>query len=140
MAFTTDQYSWADIDIVMLGKVVTGARGVRYKTSQEKEPVYGRGNKPVALVRGNKSYEGEIKLLQSELEALQAASGTGNDVTDIPAFDIIVAYIPRQGGTQIVTDIIKYCEFKEVEKAMNQGDKFMEITLPFVALDIEKNV
>lgn len=140
MAFTTDQYSWADIDIVMLGKVVGGARGVRYKASQEKEPVYGRGNKPVALVRGNKAYEGELKLLQSELEALQVSVGVGNDIVDIPPFDIVVAYIPRNGGTQIRTDIIKHCEFTEVEKGMDQGDKFMEITLPFVALDIQKGV
>ena len=68
------------------------------------------------------------------------AAGAGKDVTDIPAFDIVVAYLPRQGGTQIVTDIIKHCEFTENEKQMNQGDKFMEITLPFVALDINKNV
>jgi hypothetical protein len=90
--------------------------------------------------RGNKSYEGQIVLLQSELEALKAAAGPGNDLTDIPPFDIVVAYIPRQGGTQIITDIIKHVEFTEVEKSINQGDKFMEVTLPFVALDIEKAV
>ncbi len=125
--------------MVMLGKVVGGARGVSYKVSQEKEPVYGRGNNPVAIVRGNKAYEGEIKLLQSELEALQQAAGRGKDLTDIRGFDIVVAYVPRQGG-QIVTDVLKHCEFIEVEKAMDQGDMFMEITLPFVALKIDKNV
>lgn len=136
----TEQYSWADVDIVMLGKVVTGARGVSYKAAQEKEPIYGRGNKPVAMGRGNKSYEGQVVLLQSELEALKQATGRTSEITDLPPFDIVVAYIPRKGGTQIVTDIIKHVEFTEVEKAMNQNDKFMEVTLPFVALDIESNV
>lgn len=138
--FATEQYSWSDVNIVMLGKVVTGARGVRYKASQEKEPIYGRGSKPVAMGRGNKTYEGELKLLQSELEALQEAAGSGNELTDIAAFDIVISYVPRSGGTQIVTDIIKYAEFTENEKQLNQGDKFMEITLPIVALDIKKNV
>ncbi|MCG8701261.1 MAG: hypothetical protein MI922_24620 [Bacteroidales bacterium] len=137
--FDSKQYDWSNIDIVMLGRPVTGIRGVKYKTSQEKELIYARGNKPVSIGHGNVSYEGELTLLQSELEALQEAAGAGNKITDIAAFDVTVAYIPK-GGSTVVTDIIKNVEFTEYEKGMAQGDKFMEVTMPFVALDIDYNV
>ncbi len=139
MAFNSKEYSWADVEIQMQGRKVVGARGVKYKTSQEKEAIYGSGNEPKAIARGNKSYEGEIELLQSELEALTATAGSGADIVDIVPFDIIVAYAPKDGGA-ITTDIIQFAEFTEVEKGMKQGDKNMEVTLPFIALGIQKNV
>ena len=137
--FNSKEYSWSSIEIVMLGRPVTGIRGITYKASQEKEVIYGRGNKPRAIQHGNKSYEGTISLLQSELEALLLAAGKGKDITDIPAFDIVVAYVPETPGG-IITDIIKNVEFSEIEKALKQGDKFMEIDLPFIALGIEYSV
>lgn len=134
--FNSKEYDWANIEVVMLGKVVGGLRGVTYKASQEKELIYGRGNKPRAVQKGNKSYEGSISLLQSELEALLLTVSKGKNIVDIPAFDIVVAYAPDTAGN-IVTDIIKNVELTEVQKSMKQGDKFMEIELPFIALDIE---
>ena len=139
MAFDSREYAWANIDVVMLGRPVIGLRAVKYKVKKEKEPIYARGNKPVSIAYGNKSFEGEIGLLQSELEALIVAAGKGKNVTDIAPFDITVAYIP-EGGTTVVTDIIKNVEITESEKSSKQGDKFMEVTIPFVALDIEFNV
>lgn len=136
MAFNSKEYDWSNVEVVMLGRPVTGIRGVSYKTSQEKEVVYARGNEPRAIQKGNKSYEGNITLLQSELEALLLTVTKGKSVVDIPAFDIAIAYVP-ENGTEIVTDIIKNCEFTEVEKSMSQNDKFMEIELPFIALGIE---
>ena len=132
-----NEYSWADVEIFLLGKKVTGARGVKFKSAQEKEHIHAAGNNPVGIGRGNKTYEGELKILQSELEALTNAAGTGNDVVDIPPFDIAVAYAPKTGGV-ISSYIIKFAEFTEVEREMNQNDKFAEITLPFIALGIEK--
>ncbi len=139
MTFNSKQYAWVNITVVMMGRIVTGLRGVKYKISQEKEPVYGAGNKPLGIQSGNKAYEGEIVLLQSELEALERAAGTGNDITDLPAFDINISYVDKASGA-IVNDTVKYAELTEAEKGMSQGDKFMEITLPFIALDVAKNV
>jgi hypothetical protein len=138
MPFNSKEYEWSNVEVVMLGRPVTGIRGVSYKASQEKEVVYARGNKPRAIQGGNKSYECKLSLLQSEIEALLQAAGNGYDVTDIPAFDIVVAYAPASGT--IVTDIIKNVEFTEVEKSFKQGDKFMEVELPAIGLDIEFNV
>lgn len=137
MAFNSQEYSWAQVTVVLLGRPLTGIQGVKYKTTQEKTPIYGRGDKPVAIQRGNKSYEGEIKVLQSELEALTKAAGAGNDIQDLEGFDITIAYVSKTGV--IVTDVVKGAEFTEVDKGIDQGATNMEITLPFIALDVEKN-
>lgn len=137
--FNSKEYSWSNVEVVMLGRPVTGIRGVTYKATQEKEVIYARGNKPRAIQHGNKSFDGTIGILQSELEALLVASGAGKNVLDIPAFDIVVAYVP-DGSGDIITDIIKNVEFTEMEKSLNQNDKLMEVELPFIALDIEYNV
>lgn len=139
MTFSSKQYAWSNVEVVLFGRPVTAIRGVKYKASQEKEAVYGAGDRPLSIQTGNKSYEGELTLLQSELEAIQKVVGKDADVMDIPAFDIIVSY-KMEGTSPVVRDVIKFAEFTEVEKSMSQGDKFMEITLPFIALDIQKNV
>lgn len=132
----TEEYAWSDIKVMMLGKIIPGLRSVKYGTKQEKEAIYGTGNKPVAMGRGNKSYTCEVKLLQSELEAIIASGG--GDPTNIPPFDIVIAYVPVS-GLPMKTDVIKHCEFTDVEKASNQGDKFHEITMPVACLDIKYN-
>lgn len=137
MAFNSQQYSWSQVNVVMLGRPLVAIQGVKYKSSQEKTAIYGRGDKPLAIQRGNKSYEGEIKVLQSELEALTKAAGADNDLQDLEPFDITVAYASKTGV--IVTDVIKGVEFTEVDKGIDQGATHMEITLPFIALDVEKN-
>lgn len=139
MTFNSKQYAWANIQVVLFGRVVIGIRAVKYKASQEKEAVYGAGSKPLGIQAGNKSYEGELTLLQNELEAIQRAAGVGNEITDIPAFDIMVSYVDSSSGV-IVNDVVKFAEFTEVEKGMSQNDKFMEITLPFIALDVQKSL
>ena len=72
------EYAWEDFKVYMGGKFVTGLRGCKYKTSQEKEPIYAAGNKPVGMGRGNKKYEASITVLQSELEAIILSSGRYN--------------------------------------------------------------
>jgi hypothetical protein len=131
------QYAWDDYKVMMAGKFVTGIRGFRYKVSQEKDAIYAEGSKPHAMGRGNKSYECEMKVLQSELEAIILSGG--GDPTDIPPFSVVHQYVPKQ-GLPIVVDVIEDVEFKELEKAMEQGAQFMEATLPCVCMNIKFNV
>jgi hypothetical protein len=137
--FDSNEYSWADVQVVMLGRPVTGIRGIRYKISRTKTNIYAKGSDPHSRTRGNKEYEGEINLLQSELEAIQKGLKKGQDITDVKPFDIVVSYAPEDGGS-IVTDILKAVEFTEVEKSLNQNDPFMELTLPLIVGKIQKNV
>ena len=120
----------------MFGREVTRLRSVKYGSKQEKEPIYAAGNKPVAMGRGNKSFNAEIKVLQSELESIIESSG--GDPMDIPPFDIVVAYVPKS-GLPMKTDVIRSCEFSDFEKDSKQGDKSHEITMGIVPLDITYN-
>lgn len=136
--FTSEEYSWSDIEMTMLGRVVIGFRKISYTEKQTKTNIYARGNKPVARTRGNKEYEGSVMLLQSEVESLQAELAAGKSLNDIGPFDITVSYAPASGN--IKTDILKACEFTEITKGMSQGDSNMEIELPIIIGDIDYNV
>lgn len=131
--FNSREYEWSDVSMVVAGRMVTGMRGVSYTASQEKEAVYGKGSKPHAIQRGNKTYSGSIRLLQSELEALEVAAG--GDALDV-SFNIVVSYGNPSKGDLVSTDLLKGCEITEIPKTLNQNDKFMEIELPIVMLDV----
>lgn len=132
--FNSKQYAWSSVKLFMFGRFITGLRGIEYGVKKEKEPVYGAGDEPLSLQPGNKSYEGSLTLLQSELEAISAAAKKLGfaDVTDLPGFTITVSY--GNAGQAISTDTLKGVEFTEEKKGMKQGDKFMEIDLPIAFL------
>lgn len=135
--FNSREYEWNDIRVNVGGRDIVGLLAVSYTESQEKEVVYARGNKPLRVQRGNKSYKGEITILQSELEALKIGSGK-NSLLDIN-FNITIGYVPAD-NLVIVTDQCKGCEFTEIEKGMKQGDKNAEIKLPFIFIDLKSNI
>lgn len=136
MNFNSKEYEWSDVTVVMAGRSVTGIRGISYTPAQEKEALYAKGNKPRAIQRGNKSYSGNVTILQSELDALTKAAG--GDILDI-SVDLIVAYGNPSKGDVIKTDRLVGAEFTEVPTGMNQNDKFMEIQLPIIMLDVIKD-
>lgn len=136
MQFNSREYEWADVNVVMANRLVTGIRGVSYTSSQEKEALYAKGNKPHAIQRGNKSYTGSIKLLQSELEALERAAG--GDALDA-SFNVVVTYGNPTKGDVVKVDLLKTCEITEIPKSLNQNDKFMEIELPLIIMDVVKD-
>jgi hypothetical protein len=132
--FSTKQYSWSSVKLFLFGRLVTGLRAVEYSVKKEKEPIYGAGEEPLSIQSGSKSYEGNITLLQSELEAIIAAAKKLGyaDITDIPGFNIQITY--ANPGDIPVTDSLIGVEFTEEKKSLKQGDKFMEIELPIVFL------
>ena len=67
----TREYEWSDVNVIVAGRPVTGIRGVKYSSKQEKELLHAKGNKPIGIQHGNKTYEGELTLLQSEYEAMK---------------------------------------------------------------------
>lgn len=128
----TREYEWSDVNVVMAGRPVAGLRGVKYSAKQEKELLHAKGNKPHSVQRGNKTYDGEITLLQSEYEALKQACG--GDILDA-SMDIVAAYGNPSAGDVITTDILVGVEFTEDTTEWKQGDKFQEKTLPFLFID-----
>ena len=134
--FNSREYEWADLTLLLGGKDLTGIRGIKYTIKQVKEVVYGKGNMPIAIQKGNKSIEGEITILQSELETMRLQSGT-KSILDLQ-LDGVVCYGNPANGDVLVTDVVQGIQFTEEPKELKQGDKFMEITLPFIALRVTK--
>lgn len=128
----TREYEWSDVAVVMAGRLITGLRGVKYSAKQEKELLHAKGNKPHSIQRGNKTYDGEITLLQSEYEALKQACG--GDILDA-SVDVVAAYGNPSAGDVVTTDVLVGVEFTEDNTEWKQGDKFQEKTLPFLFID-----
>ncbi len=132
--FDSKEYEWSDITLMLGGRDLTGIRSIKYGTKQEKEAVYGKGNKAKTIQRGNIAAEGEIGVLQSELETLRAA-GTGSILN--LRLDAVVGYGNPSNGDTLIFDKVLGVEFTEDIKEIKQGDKFMEGKLPFIALDVK---
>lgn len=131
--FNSREYEWSNVKLFALGRFITGLQGVSYTAKQEKEYIYGVGSEPRAIQHGNRSYEGELKILQSELEALITAAPS-KDLLALQ-FDIVVSYATKD-NTQIINDTLKACEFSEIPKGIEQNDKMMEVTLPIIFLGV----
>jgi hypothetical protein len=129
--FNSKEYEFADITIFLGNKDVTGIRGIKYTEKIEREPLYAKGRHPHSIQSGNVSYEGEITLTQSELEVLTAA-GNGSVLNLVT--DAVITYGNASNGDTLITDKMIGMQFTESTKGMKQGEKFMETSLPFIAL------
>jgi hypothetical protein len=142
MAFDSREYEFADIKVSMLGIELSGLRGLTYKKSQEKELVYGAGNQPKAIQRGNKKYEGTLMLLKSDYDLLNLAARSAGyeDLTDVPGrlIDVTCVYQKSDDAAQLSVDTLQNLEFTEFEDGQKQGDKFKEISLPFIFLRLKQ--
>jgi len=136
MAFDSREYEFADLTLTLGGTDITGFRGIKYTVKQEKAVVYGKGNLPLKIQKGNYSFEGEITLLQSELETLISSSTDGSILS--LQLDAIVTYGNATKGDVLITDALQGIQFTEESKEMKQGDKFMEVKLPFIFLRKKK--
>lgn len=132
MAFNSRQYEWADLTVILGGKDLTGIRGVKYSEKAEKEAVFAKGRHAHSIQTGNVTVEGEITVLQSELEALEIAGG--GSILGL-SVDLIVAYGNPANGDYMAVDRLVSISFTESPKEFKQGDKFMECSLPFIAIN-----
>ena len=141
--FNSSEYAFKDLEVLQLGRPIVRLLNIKYKVDHEKEPIYGRGDEPLQIQRGNKKYSGELEIGQSELEAMiinakKNVKGEGYiGVTDLPPFDISICY--NKNGV-LVRDIVRSVDITEVEKGMKQGDKDMICKLPFISLGIDFNI
>jgi hypothetical protein len=134
------EFEFADMQVNIFGLNLTGLRGLMYKKTQEKELLYGQGNQPRSIQRGNKKYDGTLTVLQSDLDLMnRAARAAGrDDVTDVPGKDITITCVYQQVDGLIKTDTFIGVEFMDFEQGMKQGDKHKEVALPFVCLRMKQ--
>ncbi len=131
--FNSKEYNWAQVQVFKDGKLLTKITGIKYSIKKEKEYLYAKGEDPHAIQSGNKSYEGEITLLQSHLEAFLLDLAPDEDLTDYPPFTMVVGYVPKN-SLKITTHVLSSVEYTEDTRETKQGDKQMEITLPIMFL------
>lgn len=137
MAFNSREYEWADVTVIIGGKDMFGIRGVKWTRKVEREPLHAKGRDPHSIQTGNNTYEGEIKLLQSDVDAIEAAAG--DDILSLNV-DVQVSFGDPTNGDAMKTHRLLGVRFTEDTLDAKQGDKFFEISVPFVARKIQKNV
>lgn len=132
------EYAWEDIQVHIKGNAtpLEGITDIKYKSSRNVAPIYGRGSDPIAYGRGQRGYEGSMVILQSTLESLIRASADSDPKNAV--MEITVSYAP-EGGVA-TTDVLKYAMITEFEKGMASGDTHAEISLPLFIGKINYNV
>jgi len=132
MAFDSRQYEWADLTVIVGGRDITGIRGLKVNRKAEREALYAKGRTPHSIQTGNLSFSGEIGVLQSELIAIER-SGKG-DIFSL-SVDILAVFGNPSSGDAMTYKRATGVRFTEANEEMKQGDKFMEVSLPFECLN-----
>jgi hypothetical protein len=127
------EYEWADLTLIAGGRDMIEFRGISWKRKIEQEAVKAKGRKAFAIQRGNEDCEGEVVLLKSGFDKLaKAGGGTALSLN----IDLMLAYGDPSTGNAMTTKRIVGVRFGEEGEDWKQGDKFTEVKLPYLALDI----
>lgn len=130
---------WNDFEVSIDGVKIKGLRGLTYKETDEDEPLHGQGRNPIGIQTGNTTYEGELKALKNEVDAMNVAAlaaGYGS-IKDVPNLIIVATYKPKRQRS-LRTDTFMGVKISELPQGWEQGSKFMEIALPFKFLEIKR--
>nr|WP_315032492.1 hypothetical protein [uncultured Chryseobacterium sp.] len=134
---TSSECAWAHFEVKLLSKVIKGLRGFSTKKTVESEHIYGSGNEPIDIMKGNTKYEGNVKLLGFEADALnKAAQAAGyDDITEVPHELIVITISYKKRPVDKITTIVTSgVQFTEDGFEMEQGAKNREVTLPYIAM------
>ncbi len=135
--FDSKDCEWADMTVMFAGAPLTKIRGLKYKTSKEKQLLHAAGDQPISIQSGNRTNDGEIKVLKGAIDDMNRAAqlAGGQDILDMQ-FDIIICYKP-QGTRLLQTDTLLGVEVTAFEKGWEQGSKNMDVSLPIVFLRLQ---
>lgn len=140
--FSTKECAWAHVSVTLLGRTIVGLRGFEFKKTVEKEHLYGAGDLPIDIQSGNQKFEGNLKLLKFEVDLLNDAASVANydDILDVPHNQIVITCNYKKKDTDAPrTIIVTGVAFNELTTTMEQNAKMTEVTLPFLAMNIEYN-
>lgn len=139
---TSNECAWAKFEVKLLGRTIKGLRGFAFKKSVEKEHLHAAGDEPLDIMSGNKKYDGNLKLLGFEVDAMdKAAQDAGyEDITEIPHEAVVITCSYKKRPTdKVKTYIATGVAFTETGIEMEQNAKHREVTLPFLAMSISKS-
>lgn len=128
---------WADLSVSFSGANIGKLRGLVVDQDVEKEILHAAGNKGISIQVGNETITGTLKVLKQVLDDLWAAALlAGVSSPNYIEFDLVGTF-KAVGSRPMKQIIIASCQFTKVGYAFNQNDKFMEIELPYLALDMK---
>ncbi|MDY0104397.1 MAG: hypothetical protein RBS07_15785 [Lentimicrobium sp.] len=136
---TSKECAWAQLECNMLGRTIKGLLSVEAKKSVEKEHIYASGDEPIDITSGNKKYEGSIKVLGFEADAMnKIAQAAGyDDITGVPHELIVITLKWKKNATDTPNfKTIRGVAFTEDVFSQNQNDKKREVSLPYLAMSI----
>ena len=137
---TTSECAWSNFEVKILNRVIKGLRGFEAKKTVEAEHLLGSGDEPIDITKGPKKYEGNIKLLGFEADAMdKAAQDAGyDDITEVPHELIVISISYKRRITdKLKSYIVPGVQFMETGVSMEQGAKNREITLPYIAMGLQ---
>lgn len=137
---TTAECAFAHLEVTLLGRTIKGLRGIEFKKEVEKEHIYGGGSQPIDIMPGNEKVTGSIKLLGFEVDILNktAKSAGYNDIADVPHEAIVISGTYRRRKTDPLNTITATgVAFTETSFSMDQNAKMREITLPWLAMNLD---
>jgi len=138
--FSTKECAWAHVSVTMLGRTIVGLRGFEFKKTVEKEHLYAAGDKPIDIQSGQQKPEGNLKLLKFEVDMLNdaAANAHYNDILEVPHDLIVITCdFKKRANDPTRTITVSGVAFNELTLTMEQNAKMTEVTLPFIAMNIE---
>jgi hypothetical protein len=142
VSINSQELEWKHASLSVIGVVIRGLRGLKYKKTTDSEHLHAAGDEPAGIQSGNKKYDGSIKFLKSEIDRLNTAARNAgyDDFGDVPYQLIVGTFVYKQAfGRPQQTDIISGIKFTDWEKAMEQGAKMMEVDVPFLAMGITQS-
>ncbi|WP_312394732.1 hypothetical protein [Chryseobacterium sp.] len=134
---TSSECAWANFEVKILNRIIKGIRGFESKKTVEAEHLYGAGSEPLDITKGNIKYEGNIKILGFEADAMnKAAQAAGyDDITEVPHELIVITIsFKRRITDKLQTIVSSGVQFTEDGFSMEQGAKNREVTLPYIAM------
>lgn len=130
------RHSWASVKVNLLGRTVSGITAIKYDDKQEKVNNYGAGIYPVSRGYGKYEASASITLHSYEIDAIQRALGPGKRIQEIPPFDIVVSYL-ASNTDQVVTHVLRNCEFTSNKREVKSGDTVIEVEIELILSHIE---
>lgn len=137
---TSSECFWANFEMKIFSTVIKGLRGFGFKKEVDKEHLYGAGGEPIDIVTGNIKGTGSIKCLGFEADKMNAAARAAgyDDITDVPHEAIVITCSYKRRATDpIKTYISNGAAFTEAGVDLEQGAKHREITLPYLAMNVQ---
>lgn len=134
--FDSKDCEWADMTVMFAGSPLTKIRGVKYKAAKDKQLLHAAGDEPISIQSGNRTYEGQLKVLKGAIDDMNRAAivAGGDDILDMQ-FDIVITYKPK-GTRPLQTDTLVGVEVKDFEKGWEQGAKNMDVILPILFMKL----